>query len=531
MPWLADHPVAGQAVVPAAALIEMALAAGSQALDRPVESIAVTGLQIEQPLVLDGAMQVTTQLNGTDAQPRIEIHARSAGESWSRYALADITPAPSGQPAPAPSDTGVLTLPDDRDGGSGHPAYQLHPALLDAALRQLTAAIPAEQSDAAGYAPAAVAGVRVFGRAGRQLRCHTEVTDSDGTPVGRVVLTDVSDDAGAPVAELTGVELRPIDPRSLRVPLEQKIFSTEWTESPAPDSGSAADGSWLLLSEPGGDPDTAALARHVAARLGAPGRKVISGPFADEPALTDAIPQAGADPAHPPAGIVVLLGRPGFDGTDPDGALARARELVWTAATAARAAVEGWPANSEATPRLWLVSRGGLAYGGDAPREPGDPAIGALKGVIRTWRFPGELARVLADEPDLGATLVDLDDADDTESQAETLLAELRAPIRDDVVAWRGRQRHTERLTRARFDGAGGAPQPATVRADGSYLLTGGLGGLGTVVARWLAARGAGRIVLNGRSEPSEAQRAVLDELASATEVVFVAGDISAPGV
>jgi phthiocerol/phenolphthiocerol synthesis type-I polyketide synthase D len=69
------------------------------------------------------------------------------------------------------------------------------------------------------------------------------------------------------------------------------------------------------------------------------------------------------------------------------------------------------------------------------------------------------------------------------------------------------------------------------VRADGSYIVTGGLGGLGTVVTRWLVERGAGRIVLNGRSEPSEAQRKDLDALGDGTEVVFVAGDIATPGV
>lgn len=37
------------------------------------------------------------------------------------------------------------------------------------------------------------------------------------------------------------------------------------------------------------------------------------------------------------------------------------------------------------------------------------------------------------------------------------------------------------------------------VRADGSYLITGGLGALGRRVAAWLAERGAGRIVLVGR--------------------------------
>ena len=40
------------------------------------------------------------------------------------------------------------------------------------------------------------------------------------------------------------------------------------------------------------------------------------------------------------------------------------------------------------------------------------------------------------------------------------------------------------------------------LREDRSYLVTGGLGGIGCLVARWLADRGAGAIVLNGRRAP-----------------------------
>ena len=43
------------------------------------------------------------------------------------------------------------------------------------------------------------------------------------------------------------------------------------------------------------------------------------------------------------------------------------------------------------------------------------------------------------------------------------------------------------------------------VRDDGAYILTGGLGGIGLVVARWLVEHGAARIVLNSRSAPSPA--------------------------
>ncbi len=48
------------------------------------------------------------------------------------------------------------------------------------------------------------------------------------------------------------------------------------------------------------------------------------------------------------------------------------------------------------------------------------------------------------------------------------------------------------------------------LRQDRSYLVTGGLGGIGIAVAEWLADHGAGTIVLNGRRDPDpEAQTAI----------------------
>ena len=46
--------------------------------------------------------------------------------------------------------------------------------------------------------------------------------------VGRVILMD---DTDTPTAEITGVYLRPVDPRMVALPLAQKIFDTEWVES------------------------------------------------------------------------------------------------------------------------------------------------------------------------------------------------------------------------------------------------------------------------------------------------------------
>ena len=51
------------------------------------------------------------------------------------------------------------------------------------------------------------------------------------------------------------------------------------------------------------------------------------------------------------------------------------------------------------------------------------------------------------------------------------------------------------------------------LRDDRTYLVTGGLGGIGCAVAEWLADRGAGAIVLNGRRDPDPEVEAVIEGL------------------
>ncbi|MEV3961017.1 SDR family NAD(P)-dependent oxidoreductase [Nocardia sp. NPDC050193] len=70
------------------------------------------------------------------------------------------------------------------------------------------------------------------------------------------------------------------------------------------------------------------------------------------------------------------------------------------------------------------------------------------------------------------------------------------------------------------------------VRTEAGYIVTGGLGGLGVEIAGWLAGQGAGRIVLNGRSAPSESVATRISRLRSGgTEIDVVHGDIAEPGV
>lgn len=151
--------------------------------------------------------------------------------------------------------------------------------------------------------------------------------------------------------------------------------------------------------------------------------------------------------------------------------------------------------------------------------EGGDPAIGGLKGLIRTLAY---------EHPDLHTTLVDIDGA----------AADVLAPViielesggtgtTDDVVAWRDGTRFAERLGRANLD----TTKDPVVRPDGAYVVTGGLSGIGLLVTRWLVEHGAGRIILNARSQPSEEAQAILAELGEKAQIEVVNGDIADAGV
>ncbi|BBA33062.1 SA1_PKSA [Methylocaldum marinum] len=61
--------------------------------------------------------------------------------------------------------------------------------------------------------------------------------------------------------------------------------------------------------------------------------------------------------------------------------------------------------------------------------------------------------------------------------------------------------------------GRSGQADAELLRADGSYLITGGFGGLGLKVAQWLVERGARHLVLVGRQPPNETARARIQAL------------------
>jgi NAD(P)-dependent dehydrogenase (short-subunit alcohol dehydrogenase family)/acyl carrier protein len=114
------------------------------------------------------------------------------------------------------------------------------------------------------------------------------------------------------------------------------------------------------------------------------------------------------------------------------------------------------------------------------------------------------LGRVLATEhPELWGGLIDLG-ARAGPAEAALLLRAIEAADGEDQVALRSGRRFGLRLEKDGGDRNSQTLAPPAFRADGSYLITGGLGGLGLAVARWMVERGARRLILMSRTALSE---------------------------
>jgi SAM-dependent methyltransferase/acyl carrier protein len=198
--------------------------------------------------------------------------------------------------------------------------------------------------------------------------------------------------------------------------------------------------------------------------------------------------------------------------TADDDSMARVHASVKHASSSAlhiaQALAEASPSKP---PQLVFVTRGGQAAGvGDT--QP-------VHAVISSF------ARVVAlEHPELRCMTVDLD-PNSADGDALALLDLLLAPP-DRQVAVRAGRTLTPQIRHKSVD----VPLESRLQldCDSSYLVTGGLAGLGWLTADWLAARGARHLVLMGRSEPSETTRNNIARLErSGVSIRIVLGDVS----
>jgi acyl transferase domain-containing protein/acyl-CoA synthetase (AMP-forming)/AMP-acid ligase II len=97
----------------------------------------------------------------------------------------------------------------------------------------------------------------------------------------------------------------------------------------------------------------------------------------------------------------------------------------------------------------------------------------------------------------------------------------------EDLLALRAHHLYAARLIPAP---APPSPLPLQLRTDATYLITGGLGGVGLKAAKRLADRGARRIILTSRNLPSESARAEISRIATSGCLVdIVQADIATP--
>ena len=140
--------------------------------------------------------------------------------------------------------------------------------------------------------------------------------------------------------------------------------------------------------------------------------------------------------------------------------------------------------------RLWFATRGAQAVlsDGNSDASSCQPLQALVWGLARqiSLEYPGHFGAI-----------IDLDFETSPLASAAAIWHEIENVAAEDAVAYRGGRRLVPRLVRA----AEPQSDPLMLRGDGSYLITGGLGGLGLQIANWMAARGAGHIVLLSRRD------------------------------
>jgi acyl transferase domain-containing protein/SAM-dependent methyltransferase/NAD(P)-dependent dehydrogenase (short-subunit alcohol dehydrogenase family)/acyl carrier protein len=161
--------------------------------------------------------------------------------------------------------------------------------------------------------------------------------------------------------------------------------------------------------------------------------------------------------------------------------------------------------------RAWLVTRGA------------QPAPGGLSSGAR-WQAPlwGAGRTFTLEYPCRFGGLVDLPAAGSDQEWVDTLLAAFDAGDAEDQTAWRDGMRLAPRLSRA----VAPTRRPMAFRSDATYLITGGFGRIGLLVARWMAELGARHLALVGR-HPDISSDAIRSLHELGARVIPLAGDIA----
>jgi acyl transferase domain-containing protein len=277
-PWLADHAVLGDPVVPGAALVELAAHAGAR-LGCPT----VAELVLHAPLTLPAEVQLAVGA-ADDGRRTVTVHSRQ-GDDWTLHAAGVLAESVALHGFEWPQDAEPIDLAGryDRLADRGYhygPAFRglrgawrsgddlyaevalpvdaggfdLHPALLDAALHVL--------DTTELEVPFSWTGVRIARTEHTELRVRVRRAE-DGYAISAV------DHDGVPVLDVESLVLRPLATSHVRTPLSR----LDWVPLPVPDTDQDVE---LLHVVGDGDPTShrtvlevlAAVREHLASERG-----------------------------------------------------------------------------------------------------------------------------------------------------------------------------------------------------------------------------------------------------------------------
>ncbi len=465
-PYPRRHPVLGTEIVPAAVLVNTFLTAG--------RTDVLTGLRLRQPVVVPQEETREVQIVRDDTGLRLVSRRLGAPDTaWSTHTLAAVGGGEPVEPVAAPGDAGELLDPGHvierlAELGVADMGYPWRIEELRRGEGTLTAVASADldRSWAAVLdAALSMASVIFPGPGVLRMPAHIDQVTRTGPPPRLATIavrldperpTTVHVDIRGAADDVTGAEsvltLRGLHYGELDGDLsgeEQSTsgrFELEWQEFPV-DTGSHATlpGRTVLVLGP------TDLARSLVPACAAHGATV----SVDATAVAEAdhvlYAPATAEPADAAAGFARLAGE-----------------------------IAALPGRK---PLLWCLT-GGVRDAASVAGLAGSPLWG--------------MGRVAASEhPEFWGGVVDLPAGPVDEAAATLLLNLLHLRPAEPVLSVVDGAVHVPRLVPAEPAADG---EPFSCRADGTYLITGGLGVLGLELAEHLAQRGARRIVLLGRT-------------------------------
>jgi acyl transferase domain-containing protein/acyl-CoA synthetase (AMP-forming)/AMP-acid ligase II/predicted O-methyltransferase YrrM len=163
-------------------------------------------------------------------------------------------------------------------------------------------------------------------------------------------------------------------------------------------------------------------------------------------------------------------------------------------------------------PKLFFLTRGAVAV------TPHPDSLQPVQALL--W---GMGKAITLEYPEMPYVRLDVEN----ETAVETILGEIDYQMtqatNEDQVAYRQRSRYVARLARYQF----AETTKFKCRSDSSYLITGGLGGLGLRLAQWLVnEQGVKHLILIGRHKPSVAVQQQLQAL-NAAQITVMQADVA----